>query len=518
MIWANLLNYAVRGINEVSNLSDRIRNKKLLARVVTPAVAAGVIKDGMNIATSGYKKTGYPRAFFSALSDRARRGEINDLNLWSVCLMGYEVEGVLAETGALKRRLGSHGDPVLRKAINNNKVSCNDIRSEVLPWMVRSKLLGNLDVAIVDAVAITEEGHIIPSHSTVDIASYIESADIVIVEIDHAIPAEMEGMHDIFLPALPPHRKEIPLYDISQRIGTPYIIAGEDKINYIIECQDPYPEDPEPSLSNHNTNQIADHLIEFFKFEISRNRLPGDLLPIECGIGAIADSVLKQLTRENFKNLEFYSAGITDGMIELTEMGRVKSASGTGLRLTAQSWSKFCNNIEKYKNKIILRPIEVINNPEMIRRLGIIAINGAIEADIYGNINNSHIGGTSLVNGVGGSGVFASNGYLSVFTLLSTGKGGNISTIVPMVTHVDLPDHNVDVVVTEQGLADLRGLSPIEKARAIIKECAHPDYKPLLTDYLERAVKQKGGHQPHILEEAFSFHLRLAQKGSMLSL
>lgn len=498
-------------------LEKRIRNKKLLKKLVSPEKAASIIKDGMNIATSGYKLAGYPRAFFQALAQRARKSEFKNLNLWSVCLMGYDVEGSLAETGVLKRKLGSHGDPILRKAINNNYVYCNDIRSEVLPQMVRLGLLGKLNVAVIDAIAITEKGHIIPSHALVDIASYIQVADTVIVEIDHNLPLEMEGIHDIYLPHLPSFRKEVPLYNLADRIGKPYICAGEDKIDFIVESEkiEINYEENNSFYINEKSQKIALNLISFLKKEIRNNRLPKNLLPIECGIGNIADSVLKCLAKEDFDNLEFYSAGITDGMIDLIEMGKVKSANGTGLRLSSNGWKKFYSDIEKYKNKIILRPIEVINNPELVRRFGIIAINGALEVDIYGNANNSHINGTHLVNGVGGSGVFASNAYISIFALYSTKKKGKISTIVPMATHVDQSEHNVDVIVTEHGLADLRGLSPIERANKLINNCAHPDYRPLLRDYLERAIKKNGGHQPHMLEEAFSFHQRLNETGTM---
>ncbi len=73
----------------------------------------------------------------------------------------------------------------------------------------------------------------------------------------------------------------------------------------------------------------------------------------------------------------------------------------------------------------------------------------------------------------------------------------------------------MDIIVTEQGLADLRYLSPVERAEEIISRCAHPDYKPLLESYLKKARQEVGGHEPQIMEEASSFHLRLKAKGSM---
>jgi succinyl-CoA:acetate CoA-transferase len=87
-------------------------------------------------------------------------------------------------------------------------------------------------------------------------------------------------------------------------------------------------------------------------------------------------------------------------------------------------------------------------------------MNGMIEADIYGNVNSTYVAGIRVTNGIGGSGDFARNGYLSVFMSPSIAKVGVISGIVPMVSHVDHTEHDTMVIVTEQGLADLRGLSP----------------------------------------------------------
>jgi len=147
--------------------------------------------------------------------------------------------------------------------------------------------------------------------------------------------------------------------------------------------------------------------------------------------------------------------------------------------------------------------------------LGIIAINTAIEFDIYGNVNSTHIGGTKMMNGIGGSGDFARNAYLSIFVTPSVSKENNaISHVLPMVSHTDHTEHDVDILVTEQGLADLRGLAPRERAIAIIENCVHPDYKEALESYFERALIN-GGHTPHLLEEAFSWHINYQKTVTM---
>jgi succinyl-CoA:acetate CoA-transferase len=171
-------------------------------------------------------------------------------------------------------------------------------------------------------------------------------------------------------------------------------------------------------------------------------------------------------------------------------------------------------DIDKYKSRLILRPQEISNHPEVIRRLGLICLNTALEYDIYGNINSTHVNGTHMMNGIGGSGDFARNASYAVFVTKSLAKNGNISSVVPMVTHVDHNEHYVDLMVTEVGLADLRGLAPRERARTIIENCTHPIYRDGLRDYFKRALK-RGGHTPHLLEEAFSWHDAFRKRGTM---
>jgi len=141
-------------------------------------------------------------------------------------------------------------------------------------------------------------------------------------------------------------------------------------------------------------------------------------------------------------------------------------------------------------------------------------MNTAIEVDIYGHVNSTNLFGSRMMNGIGGSGDFSRNAYLSIFQTPSVAKGGAISKVVPMVSHVDHTEHEVHLIVTEWGVADLRGKSPRERAREIIEKCAHPDYRDMLWDYFKRACL-RGGHEPHLLEEALSWHVRFLTKGSM---
>ena len=203
-------------------------------------------------------------------------------------------------------------------------------------------------------------------------------------------------------------------------------------------------------------------------------------------------------------------------MIELLRSGRLTCASATAFSLSPEMGAKVNAEMANYREKIILRPQEISNHAEIIRRLGVIGMNGMIEADIYGNVNSTQVMGSRIQNGIGGSGDFARNGYLAIFMAPSTAQKGDITTIVPMVAHVDHTEHDVDVVVTEQGLADLRGLSPRQRAKLIIDNCSHPDYRSLLRDYQERAERLSFGKQtPHLLRESLSWHERYVRTGRM---
>jgi len=245
--------------------------------------------------------------------------------------------------------------------------------------------------------------------------------------------------------------------------------------------------------------------------------MPPNLLPLQSGVGNVANAVMTGLANSEFENMTAFTEVIQDGLLDLLDSGKLVSASATSFGLSPVGVQRFLENVGLYKGRILLRSQEISNHPELVRRLGVIAINGMIEADIYGNVNSTHVMGSSIMNGIGGSGDFARNAYLNFFVSPSTAKGGSISSIVPMVSHVDHTEHDVHVLVTEQGIADLRGLSPTRRAEVVIANCAHPRFRDQLTDYVERAraARPHARHTPHLLEEALGWHTRYLEKGEM---
>lgn len=497
------------------DIRDRVRCKELHAKIVTAEEAASCIKPNMNIGTSGFTPSGYPKAVPLALAKRMEK-EPFTINLWTGASVGKELDGALASVGGIKRRMPYQTNKELRAAINSGKVEYCDLHLSESAQLTRYGFMGGkVDVAIVEACAITEEGNIIPTTSMGNTASYVQSADIVIVEVNTSQPLELEGMHDVYVPLDPPNRQPIPLVKASDRIGTTYIPCGPEKIKYIVPCDIIDGVRPFGAIDD-NAKKMSEHVLEFFNQEIKAGRLPKNLLPLQSGVGNVANAVISGFVDSDLTDLEVYTEVIQDGMFDLIDAGKLKFASGTSLSPSPDGLKRFYENIKTYREKMVLRPQEIANSPEIARRIGIIAMNTAIEMDIFGNVNSTHIMGSKMMNGIGGSGDFARNAYLTCFFSASTAKDGAISSIVPMCSHIDHTEHDTDIFVTEIGLADLRGLSPRERARKIINNCAHPDYRPMLMDYLERAeAATKHAHTPHILQEALSWHTKFVESGTM---
>ncbi|VBB06331.1 acetyl-coa hydrolase/transferase [Lucifera butyrica] len=497
------------------DIRDRVRNAALHGKIVSAEEAAAIIKPGMNIGTSGFTPAGYPKAVPLALAERMKK-ENFQVNLWTGASVGKELDGAWAEANGIARRLPYQTNEAIRKQINNGKIAYTDLHLSHVAQMSRYGFLGGkVNVAIVEACAITEDGNIIPTTSLGNSPSFVKDADIVIVEVNTSQPMELEGMHDVYIPQDPPCRQPIPLTKPDDRIGTPYIPCGVDKITYIVPCDLPDAVRPLAAIDD-DARAMSAHLIDFLNNEIKQGRMPKNLLPLQSGVGSVANAVVCGLVNSPYENLSVFTEVIQDGMFDLIDAGKLTFASGTSLTPSPEGLQRFYDNIGEYRKKIVLRPQEIANSPELARRLGIIAMNTAIEFDIFGHVNSTHIMGSKMMNGIGGSGDFARNGYLTFFFSNSIAKKGAISSIVPMCSHIDHTEHDVDVFITERGVADVRGLSPKERARVIIKHCAHPDYQPLLTDYLERAEKATGFvHTPHLMDEALSWHSRFIQTGTM---
>lgn len=500
--------------------NNRIAHLGYRAKVMSAEAAAELIPAGAHVGMSGFTGAGYPKLVPAALAERMKRlhaaGEEFQIGLWTGASTAPELDGVLAQANGISMRLPYQSDPTVRKQINSGHIQYTDMHLSHVAQLAWFGFLGALNVAVVEVAGILPDGRLIPSSSVGNNKTWLDRADAIILEVNSHQHSGLEGMHDIYYGTqLPPHRQPIPLVAPGDRIGDHYLHCDLDKVVAVVETDQP-DRNSAFAAPDDNSNRIAGHIIDFLEQEVAAGRLPHDLLPLQSGVGNIANAVLIGLNNGPFENLTAFTEVLQDGMLDMLRSGKLTMASATALSFSPEALADFNANIDTYRQRIVLRPQELSNHPELIRRLGVIAMNAMIEADIYGNVNSTHIMGSSVMNGIGGSGDFARNAYLSFFMTPSTAKNGAISCIVPMVSHTDHTEHDVEIIVTEQGLADLRGLSPTQRARLIIEKCAHPDFKPALRDYFERALRDAPGkHTPHILSEALSWHDQWVKTGAM---
>ncbi len=500
--------------------SERVRHPAFRDRIMSAEQAVAIIRPGATVGMSGFTGAGYPKAVPQALANRIleakTRGENFRITVWTGASTAPELDGALAEVDGIEMRLPYQSDPACRKRINAGEMDYLDLHLSHVAQFMRFGFLGRLDVAVVEVTGIDEQGRLIPSSSVGNNLAWLEGADQIILEVNSWQPTALQGMHDIYYgAAVPPHRKPIPILAAGDRIGEPYLRVDPEKVVAVVPTDAP-DRNSAFKAPDDASMRIAGHILDFLDHEVALGRLPANLLPLQSGVGNVANAVLSGLDAGPYRGLTAYTEVLQDGMLDMLLSGTMSLASATAFSLSPAGIDRLLEQIDELRTRIVLRPQEISNHPEVIRRLGVIAMNGAIEADVYGNINSTHVMGSSIMNGIGGSGDFAHNAFVSIFMTPSTAKAGAISAIVPMVSHVDHTEHDVGVIVTEQGLADLRGLAPRQRARAVVAHCAHPDYRDALTDYLDRAERDgPGRHTPHLLQEALGWHVRYLETGHM---
>ncbi|MDF3819364.1 succinate CoA transferase [Leptospira sp. 96542] len=497
-----------------------VTNSLIEKKIKSAEEVANLLPNHVTLGCSGFTPAGYPKlipqAFAKRIEEESKSGKTFSINLYAGASTGEELDGCLAKTGALKLRIPYQSNSYLRNLINSGQTDFIDMHLSHVVKYIEHGILPKIDVSIVEAVDVTPDGKIYLTTSSGMSATYLKNAEDVYIELTDVHPIELKGYHDVYLPTH--HDKGMPINILSpdDRIGLPYIQINPDKIKGIVRSNVRDAATVFKSPDN-DCLSIADHVLSFIQHEIKMGRIPKEYLPFQNGVGNIANAVLSSMAKDpKFNEIQMYTEVVQDSVFDLIDADKLKIASTSALTFSAKGLDRFHKNINEWKSKFIIRPQEISNHPEVIRRMGLIAMNTALEVDIYGNVNSTHVMGTSMMNGIGGSGDFTRNSHLSIFMTPSLAKDGDISAIVPMVSHTDHNEHSTMVIVTEQGLADLRGCPPKKRAELIIKNCAHPIYRDKLHQYFENSLKvSKGKHTPHDLENALSWHVQFLKTGSM---
>ncbi|GMG39844.1 unnamed protein product [Ambrosiozyma monospora] len=510
-------------------LKQRVRYAPYLDKLRTAEECIPLFKHGQYLGWSGFTGVGAPKVIPTALAEHVEKNNLQGklaFNLFVGASAGPE-ESRWADNNMLLRRAPHQVGKPISKAINENRTLFFDKHLSMFPqdltygYYTRFKENDLLDYTIIEATAITEDGSIVPGPAVGGSPEMLSVSDKVIIEVNTATPS-FEGIHDIDLPVNPPHRQPYPYTTAGQRNGLTAIPIDPSKVVAIVESTTP-DQVPNPTAPDDMSKKIAGHLIEFFEQEVKLGRMPENLHPLQSGIGNVANAIVDGLAASSFKNLSVWTEVMQDSFLPFFENGMMDCATSTSIRLSPDGFKKLFANWDLYKDKIILRSQVVSNAPEIIRRLGVIAMNTPVEVDIYGHANSTNVNGSRMLNGLGGSADFLRNAKLSIMHTPAARKSKTdptgISCIVPFCSHVDQTEHDLDIIVTDQGLADLRGLAPKERVKLLIDNCAHPDYRAQLTDYYERALfycnKKKTLHEPHILRDAFKMHINYEENGTM---
>ncbi|MBD5270010.1 MAG: succinate CoA transferase [Muribaculaceae bacterium] len=483
---------------------------------ITAEEAASYIKNGDNVGFSGFTASGTPKVVSVALAKRARelheKGEPFKVNLFTGASTNDYVDGELSRADAIGIRTPYQGHKPARDLVNKGGMHYFDTHLSHLSQDIRYGFYGDIDVAIIEATEMSPNGEIILGAGLGMTPTIAMMAKKVIIEYSSYYKTSFRGFHDNYVPLDLPHRREIPIYKSSDRIGSTVIKIDPNKIIGVV------PSNASESIApftapDEISQRIGNNISTFLAEELRNGKIPKEFLPVQSGVGNVANAVLYGLGENpDIPQFEMYTEVIQDAVMHLMEAGKCKFASTCALTFSDDAMLHFMDNIDFFRDKILMRPSEISNHPEIVRRLGLIAMNTALEADIFGNVNSTHVLGTKMMNGIGGSADFSRNAYLSIFSCPSIQKGGMISTFVPMVSHVDHSEHSVKILATEQGVADLRGKDPRQRAETIIENCVHPMYKELMWDYLKLS---QGGHTPHNLRAAFAFHETFMDCGDM---
>ena len=479
--------------------------------------AAAYINNGDPIGFSGFTPAGSPKEVPLAIARRAEafhaEGKEFKIGIYTGASTGDSLDGALARANAVLFRTPYQSNRDLRDALNTDHAPYFDMHLSSLAPNLRFGFMPKPRIAIIEACELTEDGEIVLT-SAVGISPTIANlADSIIIELNTKHPKELRGFHDIFEPLDPPHRLPLTLMTPSDRMGTSVIKVDPAKILCVVET---YLDDEVGGFAPTDdvTDRIGKNVANFLADEIKCGRIPKEFLPIQSGVGNIANAVMASLGKNpDIPNFQMYTEVIQDSVIDLIRQGKVTFASGCSLTITTPVLQSLYKNLEFFRDKLVLRPQEMSNSPELARRLGLITINTALEADIFGNVNSTHVMGAKMMNGIGGSADFTRSAYISIFTTPSTAKGGKISAIVPMVSHVDQNEHSVNVIITEHGVADLRGKCPVDRAATIIEHCVDPGYKQMLRDYLALSGHS---HTPQTLRACFGMHITFQKTGNML--
>jgi len=482
----------------VSLIDERVENKILRNKLMPVEEAVKLITDGSTLAISGFTKSGEPKSFIPELgryfSEKAPHSRIT---LLSGASLSEEVESAIAPFVA--KRAPYMSSPESRKRILAKTMEFNDIHLSHFSRNLMYGFYGDIDFAVIEVSRILPNGSVILTSSVGISGEALSKAKHIILEVNTAGP-DYTGFHDMTMPRVYPRVGwPVPVTNVGDRVGAFHMVLDVSKVIAVVESKI-----PDYGVSFKETTlvdkKIAENVVGFL-LECQKKYNWGDKIPpLQSGVGNIANAVVGELYDSPFQRIRFWTEVFQDGMLKYIENpDKFDVASATAVSFSKEAWLKFFKLFDQARDKIVLRPTWLSNSPELISRMFVIAMNTPIEVDIYGHANSTHLDGSKIVNGLGGSGDFLRNAYISIVHTPSIRKlrnGKVVSCVMPYVRHIDHTEHDIKCVITENGVVlntEIR--APSKRAEEIIEKCAHPYFRPLLKEYLSLAGD---GDEPRI--------------------
>ncbi|MFH1742387.1 MAG: acetyl-CoA hydrolase/transferase C-terminal domain-containing protein [bacterium] len=474
----------------MATLNDRIENKDLLAKVIPVEEAVKLVQNKCTMAISGFTKSGEPKTFLPSLSRYLSTSASNTkIDLLSGASISEEVEDRLAPF--ISRRGPYMSSNVSRKLIHTGQMEFTDVHLSHFGRNMMYGFYGDIDLAVVEVSRVRPDGSVVLSSSVGISAEALTKAKKIILEVNTGIP-DYTGFHDILVPTVHPRVCwPIPLTNVCDRVGTPYVQFDTSKVVAVVESTIP---DYGVSFkaSGEIDRQIAANVIEFLIQCRGKLNWGKRLPPIQSGVGNVANAIVGQLYESPFTGIRFWTEVFQDGMMRYVEdNAKFDCASATAVSFSAKARAEFERLFDLCRYKLVLRPMWISNSPELISRLFVIAMNTPVEVDVYGHVNSTHIDGSKVISGLGGSGDFFRNAYISIVhtpSIRSLKDGRVVSCVMPYVRHIDHTEHDIKCIVTEQGYTvNMEIRSGKHRAEDIIEHCAHPHFRPILREYLEMA-------------------------------
>lgn len=284
---------------------------------------------------------------------------------------------------------------------------------------------------------------------------------------------------------------EVKIAQVNENVPYTYGKARKHilQFDYFVECNEELPEVPAPPITEVE-RQIGKNCASLIN--------DGDC--IQLGIGGIPNAICEELKHK--KDLGLHSEMVGDGVVDLIKSGVINNSKKNfnngkiilGFAFGTKKLFDFLNG----NKDVLMTPMDYVNNPVIIAQNdNMVSVNSAIEIDLMGQVVADTIG-LNQFSGVGGQvdfvrGATMSKGGRSIIAMPSSAKGGTISKIVPKLTDysaVTTTRNDVNYVVTEYGVARLKGKTMKERARALIS-IAHPNFREELSKAFEERFHEK---------------------------